>query len=242
VDAGRGRRDSALAGRRRSKPGPLGRRATSTSASTSAGAGTRPRSCPAALRPARVRAGDQGQEGQALALAARALGKPKILTRRATAPRSAHEDVIAAVLRFKEQGYRILGVVFDRNAEGEKVAQELENEHGIEVIEHSQDPAPMADASMGFGTALGEGLVEHPTTTSTLAHVLAAKAKTTTGENWRIVAPEQNRGQRKQGQQDGDEVEYVDAAIATVMPTTSPPRPSPRSPTFDLAAYRIERL
>jgi phage terminase large subunit-like protein len=170
------------------------------------------------------------------------VGQPRILIPPRDGSSLRHEDVIAAVLHFKEQGYRILGVVFDRNAEGEKIAQELENEHGVEVIEHSQDPAPMAEASMGFGRDLGEGLVELPDDPEYLAHVLAAKAKTTTGENWRIVAPEQRRGQRKQGQQDGEEIEYVDAAVATVMAHHTATAPQDARATFDPSDYRIERL
>ncbi len=66
--------------------------------------------------------------------------------------------------------------------------------YGFEVIEHSQDPAPMSDASMGFGVALGQGYIEHPDDPEFTAHVLACKAKTTADEKWRIVAPEANRG------------------------------------------------
>jgi phage terminase large subunit-like protein len=158
------------------------------------------------------------------------IGKPTILVPPRDGSSLSHEDVIKSVLWYRDAGYEILGVVFDRNAEGEKVAQELENVHGIDVIEHSQDPAPMADAAMGFGTAMGEGLVEHPDDDEYTAHILAAKAKSTTGEKWRIVAPEQHRGQRKQGQQDGDDIEYIDAAIATVMPHRVAIAPRPASP------------
>jgi phage terminase large subunit-like protein len=168
------------------------------------------------------------------------VGKATILTPPRDGTSLRHEDVIKAVLRYKEQGYNILGVVFDRNAEGEKVAQDLENEHGLQAVMHSQDPAPMAEASMGFGTALGEGLVELPDDDEYLAHLLAAKAKTTSGENWRIVAPEQRRGQRKVGQQDGDEVDYIDAAIATVMAHHSATSPHElKSAPTDLLNYRM---
>jgi hypothetical protein len=98
----------------------------------------------------------------------------------------------------------------------------------------------MADASMGFATAVGQHLVEHPDDDEFNAHVLAAKAKTTTGEKWRLVAPEQNRGQRKKGQQDSDDIELVDAAIAPRCCTTRH-RAAPASKVRP-SAYRIERL
>ena len=75
----------------------------------------------------------------------------------------------------------------------------------------------MADASMGLAEAVGAGDVEHPHDDEFTAHILAAIAKTTTGEKWRLVAPEEHRGKRKKGQQDSDDVEYADAAIAAAM-------------------------
>lgn len=150
-------------------------------------------------------------------------GIPTILTPPRDGTSLSHEKLIKAVLLYREQGYEILGVVFDRNAEGEKVAQELENVHGIPVIEHSQDPAPMADACMGFTIAVGtvdeagEPFVTHPDDDEFTTHILASKARTTTGEKWRFVAPEQNRGQRKRGVQDHDDIEVIDAAIAAAM-------------------------
>lgn len=171
-------------------------------------------------------------------------GKPTILVPPRDGTSLPHEDVINAVLHFKKQGFEILGVVFDRNAEGEKVAQELENVHGIEVIEHSQDPAPMADACMGFTTAVGsvdekgEPFIEHPDDDEFTAHVLAAKARTTSGEKWRFDAPSENRGARKHGQQDRDDVEVIDAAIAAAMlhhVATAPVEVPP-----DRSAYRME--
>jgi hypothetical protein len=147
-------------------------------------------------------------------------------------------DIIDAILWYRDAGYEILGVIFDRNAEGESIAQELEDEHGLEVIEHSQDPSPMADAAMGFAESIGAGDIEHPNDDEFTAHVLAAKAKTTTGEKWRLVAPEQNRGARKQGQQDSDDVEYVDAAIAAAMLHHVATAPHEYPP--DRSAYRME--
>lgn len=163
-------------------------------------------------------------------------GKPTILTPPRNGQSLKRTAIIAAVLAYRET-HEILGVVFDRNAEGESIAQELEDVHGIEVIDYSQDPSPMADACMGFTQAVGGGGVEQPDDDEFSAHVLAARARTTTGEKWRFVAPEQNRGQRKKGQQDNDTVEYIDAAIAAAMVhrvATAEPEPSSPPPKVEV--------
>jgi hypothetical protein len=146
------------------------------------------------------------------------IGKPTILTPPRNGESLKRKAIIDAILAFRDQAeLEIIGVVFDRNADGQGVAEELESTHGIEVIEHTQDPGPMADSSMGFAEALGNDLVEHPDDDEFTAHVMAAKAKTTSGERWRVVAPEQRRGQRKRGTKDGDDVEVIDACVAAVM-------------------------
>ncbi|MDP2712299.1 MAG: terminase large subunit [Solirubrobacteraceae bacterium] len=142
-------------------------------------------------------------------------GRPTILTPPRNGSSLPVETVVNAVLEFAET-WQIAGVVFDRNAEGEFLAGELEK-HGILVAEHSQDPAPMADSCMGLTEAIGHKLVEHPCDEEFSAHILAAKARTTAGERWRFVAPQQHRGQRKKGRQDGDDIEVIDAAIAAAM-------------------------
>lgn len=165
------------------------------------------------------------------------IGKPTVLYPPRDGSRLPREDVIAAVVAFKEAGYEILGVVFDRNADGEAVATDLERDHGLKVIEHSQDPSPMADASMGLAAAIGEREVEHPCDDELTDQILAAVAKTVKGETWRFDAPAENRGQRKHGHQDSDDLEYVDCAIATAMARRV--ATAPQSPKH---SYRIEAL
>jgi hypothetical protein len=171
-------------------------------------------------------------------------GKPKVLTPPRNGDSLPYDDVINAVLYFRDElGLVIRGVVFDRNAEGERVAQELENVHGIPVIEYAQDPAPMADASMGFGEALGHDLIEHPNDDEFTAQILAAQTKTTSGEKWRIVPPTENRGQRKKGKQDGEDIEVIDVAIGAVIlhRVATAPRPA-EPPPIDPDDYRIQLL
>lgn len=167
-------------------------------------------------------------------------GAPTVLVPPRNGQALRREKTIEAVLDFKRQGYVILGVIFDRNAGGEAIAQDLEEKHGLTVIQHSQDPAPMAEAAMALAEAVSAGEVEHPNDPEFNRQMLAAKAKTTSGEKWRFVAPEQRRGQRKHGVQDGDDIEVIDCAIAAAMlfRTVTAPRP----PEFDPSAYRIEAL
>ena len=107
-------------------------------------------------------------------------------------------------------------VVLDPNAGGQRFAQRVRDELGVEVLEHSQDPSPMSDASMRFAGAVGGGLVEHPGDEAFTAQVCAAAAKSTIGgEKWRLV---KGRARRP-----------IDAAIAAAMAyrVATADRPSP---------------
>ena len=144
--------------------------------------------------------------------------KPKIVVPPRNGESLPRREIIAAVLHFRDElGLEIEAVVFDRNAEGESVAQELESDHGLTVIEHSQDPSMMADSSMGFAVALGDGLIEQPADPEFTAHVLACRTRSVSGERWRIEPPTENRGQRKRGKQESDDIEVIDAGVAAVM-------------------------
>lgn len=95
-------------------------------------------------------------------------------------------------------------VVLDPNAGGQRLAQRIRDELGLEVLEHSQDPSPMSDASMRFAGAVGGGLVEHPGDEAFTGQVCAAAAKSTVGgEKWRLV---KGRARRP-----------IDAAVAAAM-------------------------
>lgn len=146
-------------------------------------------------------------------------GVPTVLWPPRDGSRQPRQAIIHAILAFKQDGYRVRSVVFDRNADTESIATDLETLHGLDVVEHSQDPAPMSEACMGLAAAIGEdGEIEHPEDDEFTAHILACKAKTTSGERWRFVPPTQNRGARKTGRADNpDEVEVIDAAIAAAI-------------------------
>lgn len=166
-------------------------------------------------------------------------GKPRILHPPRNGESLPFDDVINAVLKFRDEDkLKILGVVMDPNAEGKRVAEELEK-RGFTVIEHSQDPGMMADSSMGFAEGVGHGDVEHPNDEEFTDQVLAGVAKPT-GEKWRFYAPSQNRGQRKKGVQEREDLEYIDAGTAAIMLHRIATAPRQPAPEVDPSLYRIE--
>lgn len=78
-------------------------------------------------------------------------------------------------------------VVMDPNAGGQRLAQRLRDELGLEVLEHSQDPTPMSDAASRFTEAVRTRLVEHPDDLEFSSHVLAAVARVTANDKFRFV-------------------------------------------------------
>lgn len=167
-------------------------------------------------------------------------GRPQILHPPRNGESLPFGRVIEAVLKFRDEDkLKILGVVMDPNADGERVAQELEK-LGFVVIEHSQDGAMMADSSMAFAEAVGHGKVEHPKDEEFTDQVLAGIAKPAGGEKWRFAAPASNRGQRKKGVQEREDVEYVDGGTAAVMLHRIATSPKPIESEPEASDYRIE--
>lgn len=118
-------------------------------------------------------------------------------------------------------------VVFDRNHGGGDVAEELEEEHGITIIDHDQGQA-FDLASMRLAEYVEEAKVEHDGHKALTAQVLAAVLRETGGgKRWRGEAPD-----------DETLVDGFDAlAMALHMATTAPV-----DKPFDLNDYRIEAL
>jgi hypothetical protein len=166
-------------------------------------------------------------------------GSPTILHPPRNGESLPFEEVIKAVLKFRDEDkLEIVGVVMDPGAEGKRVAEVLENDHGLTVIEHSQDPGMMADSSMGFAEAVGHGDIEQPNDDEFTDQVLAGVAKPT-GEKWRFYAPSRNRGQRKRGKQEKEDVEYVDAGTAAVMLHRIATAPQKVEDRLDPSLYKI---
>jgi phage terminase large subunit-like protein len=101
--------------------------------------------------------------------------------------------------------YGVSEVVLDPENDGEVVAQDLEDELGLEVVAHSQKPAPMAQAAERFYAAVREGKVRHPRDDVLTRHVLNAHRKATDDGRWRFV--KENKQSRK----------VIDALIAAAM-------------------------
>jgi phage terminase large subunit-like protein len=96
-------------------------------------------------------------------------------------------------------------VVLDPENDGEVVAQDLEDELGLEVVAHSQKPAPMAQAAERFYAVVREGKLRHPRDDVLTRHVLNAHRKATDDGRWRFV--KENKQSRK----------VIDALIAAAM-------------------------
>ena len=96
-----------------------------------------------------------------------------------------------------------LRVVFDRNMGGGLIAEEFEEDHGLDVIDHGQG-VPMEFSSMLLGELIAQHLLHHDDQDEVTAHVLACAARPTFhGRRWRIDKPRSG--------------EPIDAAVALAM-------------------------
>lgn len=115
-------------------------------------------------------------------------------------------------------------IVFDRNHGGGDVAEALEEDHGLTIIDHDQGKA-FDLASMRLGELVEEAKLEHDGDPELSAEVLAAVMRETAGgKRWRGEAPDDET------QADG----FTALAMAVHMATTAE-----EDEPFDLANYRI---
>jgi phage terminase large subunit-like protein len=97
-------------------------------------------------------------------------------------------DVID-VIEVMRQRWPDLIIVFDRNMGGGLIAEQLEEDHGLSVIDHGQG-LPMESASMLLGELVANHLMEHDGSELLTSHVLSAVAKPTSyGKRWRLEKP-----------------------------------------------------
>jgi phage terminase large subunit-like protein len=96
-------------------------------------------------------------------------------------------------------------VVIDPETGGEIVAQDLEDELGLEVVAHSQKPGPMAQAAERFYAAVSEQMLRHPRDGTLNRHVLNAHRRSTQDGRWSFVK------ESKQSKK------VIDALIAAAM-------------------------
>ena len=148
------------------------------------------------------------------------LESPKDGTRRRTGD-------VGRVLEEMRTRWPDMVVVFDRNAGGGDVAEALEEDHGLTVIDHDQG-VPFDLASMRLAEYVEEGKLEHDGDQALATQVLSAVAKETAG------------GKRWRGEQPDKEtpIDAFDAlAMALHMATIGA-----AASTFDPADYRIQSL
>jgi phage terminase large subunit-like protein len=96
-------------------------------------------------------------------------------------------------------------VVIDPETGGEFIAEDLEDELGLELVAHSQKPAPMAQAAERFYAAVREQKVRHPRDDMLTRHVLNAHRRSTGDGRWSFV--KENKQSKK----------HIDALIAAAM-------------------------
>lgn len=122
------------------------------------------------------------------------------------------DDVVKDAIRDVHEVYPDAVFAIDPNADGQHIAQWIETElvggDDERVIEHSQQPSPMCDASMGLAAQVRAKAIRQPDDPGLNAHMLAAVAKWH-GERWRFVQPHaaQRDGKRKP----------IDAAVTSAM-------------------------
>jgi phage terminase large subunit-like protein len=135
---------------------------------------------------------------------------------------------VGRILETMRERWPDMVIVFDRNAGGGDVAEELEEEHGLTVIDHDQGKA-FDLASMRLGEYVEEQKLEHDGNADLTEQVLAAVLKPTGGgKRWRGEAPN-----------DDTPADGFDAlAMALHMATTLPEDQD----DFDISRYRITRL
>ena len=113
-------------------------------------------------------------------------------------------EIIQAIRELADE-FGATEVVIDEETGGWVFGQDIEDQLGLEVVAHSQKPAPMTQAAERFYTAVREEKVRHPRDDTLTRHVLNAHRKSTDDGRWRFV--KENKGSRK----------VIDALIAAAM-------------------------
>jgi phage terminase large subunit-like protein len=113
-------------------------------------------------------------------------------------------DIIEQV-RALADTYQAGQVVIDEETGGWIFGEDIEDQLGLEVVAHSQKPAPMAEAAERFYTAVREEKVRHPRDHVFSRHVLNAHRRGTDDGRWRFV--KENKQSKK----------VIDGLIAAAM-------------------------
>jgi phage terminase large subunit-like protein len=161
-------------------------------------------------------------DGRARVAGAVILDSPKNGQRRRT------RDV-GRVLETMLERWPDMVIVFDRNHGGGDIAEELEEEHGLTIIDHSQG-TPFDLASMRLAEYVEEGKLEHDGNEALSTQVLAAVMRETAGgKRWRGEAPD-----------DDTPADGFDALAMALHMATTPGLETKRP--FNPDDYRMETL
>jgi phage terminase large subunit-like protein len=113
-------------------------------------------------------------------------------------------EILDAIAELAEE-FGATVVVIDPETGGEFIAEDLEDELGLELIAHSQKPMPMAQAAERFYAAVREQKIRHPRDATFTRHVLNAHRRSTVDGRWSFVK------ETKQSKK------HIDALIAAAM-------------------------
>jgi hypothetical protein len=137
-------------------------------------------------------------------------------------------DAIDVLLVMRER-WPTMKLVFDRNAGGGLIAEQLEEDHEMVVIDHSQG-VPFELASMLLGELIDQHGIDHDENEELTAHMVAAVVRRTKyGRRWRIEGPA-----------DGRPIDGADGLAMAVNIALNPPDDDEEE--IDITKYRIKRL
>lgn len=132
------------------------------------------------------------------------LGAARILTPPRSRGVSLRKREVLEVLAALRDEYAANEVVCDPSRNAEVFADDLEDA-GFEVVGHSQQPGPMAQAAERFYSAIREGKLRHPADPAFTRHVLNAVKRSTVEGAWAFV--KESKSSEK----------HIDALIAAAM-------------------------
>lgn len=96
---------------------------------------------------------------------------------------------VVDVLDMMRRRWPNMVLVFDRNWGGGLLAEQFEEDHGMQVVDHGQG-TPMEFASMLLGELISQHVIEIEDNAEAVAHMAAATARPTYyGKRWRLEKP-----------------------------------------------------
>jgi phage terminase large subunit-like protein len=132
------------------------------------------------------------------------VGVPTIIPAPNDGSSTSYKTILDAIRQINERN-PIEAIVFDPRAEGNVLAQMIEDELNILIVEYSNDPKPMSEAAMSLGEAIRNSKISHPDNQELTNHMLACGPVPIAqgSDRWRIIKV---KGGRK-----------IDAAVALAM-------------------------